>query len=93
MWDLAETSNKSHTVRKHIVNRGRPRESFEGHLTEGLDLELLFFHGQHALRDQNLARLRVAAKARRQIASAAIRAIAPAPLVADGADRGVTMRD
>ena len=80
-----------HAIRKYVENRGGSREPLEGHVTEGLDLELAFFHGHHALRDQNLARLRVAAKARRQSADAAIRALSPAPLVAGGADRGVAV--
>ena len=48
-------------IGQHIKNRGRSRESFKRHIAERLDSELFFLHRHHALRDQNLARLRVAA--------------------------------
>src|SRR5437868_7198236 len=78
---------------ENIVGRDRTVQSFESQLTDRFELEETIGGGEHALGDQNLSGLGLTTQPCREIRHRADRTVIPAPLVADRANRGITLRD
>src|SRR5262249_11160882 len=78
---------------EHLERRHRLVEALEGELAHRLVLDQVFDGGQHSLRDEDLARLGLAAQTGGQGAGRPARAGVPAALQADRAQRGRTLRD
>ena len=68
-------------------------QSLESQLTHRFELEETIGGGEHALGDQNLSGLGLTTQPCREIRHRADRTVIPAPLVADRANRGITLRD
>ena len=69
------------------------QEALEGQGPDRLEVDRILGGAGHARRDQDLARLGLAAQARRQVRDRADGAVVPAALEADGADGRVALGD
>src|SRR5882672_10228051 len=78
---------------KHVEGRHRSREAAQRQLAERLGLDEALDRGVEAARDEDLAAARLAAEPRGEVGHGADRAIVPAALEADGAERRVALRD
>src|SRR5437870_5763670 len=78
---------------QHVVGGHGAVEALEPELADRLDFREVLHRRQHALSDEDLARLRLAAEARREIGHSADRPVVQTPLEADRADRRVALGD
>src|SRR2546425_5285091 len=76
-----------------VVGRHGSVEALESELADGFDFREVLHRRQHALRDEDLARLRLATEARGEVGHGADRPVVQAPLETDRADRRVALGD
>src|SRR2546425_3349146 len=74
-----------------VVGRHGSVEALESELADGFDFREVLHRRQHALRDEDLARLRLATEARGEVGHGADRPVVQAPLETDRADRRVAL--
>src|SRR5205823_12351775 len=94
-WALATTRRAAASASEpeDVAGGDGLRKALEREAPESLDLDGILDAAIHALRDQDLAGLRLAAQARREVGDGADRAVVQAPFEADRADRGVPLGD
>src|SRR5918996_1930246 len=76
---------------KYSVSWHGTMKTFESQFTHGFGLDELFHAREHALRNENFARLGFTAQTRRQVGHAANGAVLPTAFKADGADGGIPL--
>src|SRR5439155_21587252 len=92
--DAVKRNTSGGVPEPHDVQRlYRPGQTFDGQESRLLDLQELLYLRQEPGRDQDLAGLGLPAETCGQVGHGADGAVVPAPLEADGADRGEPLGD